>query len=312
MPLNALLDIKLAVPDPDELIAFWVVLGLDLTAPGTLGTTERPSQLRVDAGDYRHVAEVVLACDSEDDLVVIMTNLATLGIDATVRDGVLRCRDPLADHEIRIEVADQAALTPPSSRQRNRPGSLERENRRSSVVMGGHGAVPRRVGHVVFGTPDVAASTRFYRDGLGLLVSDAITDGIGTFLRCTPDHHNIFLMPAPIPCMNHYALEMDDVDAIGLAGMKVVADNPEATVFGPGRHLIGSNQFWYLLDPAGGMFEFFSDMDQITDAERWDTEQRRDDWDPVIAAWQPAPPKDDFFLPSDWEAIAKARDAAGR
>lgn len=120
-------------------------------------------------------------------------------------------------------------------------------------------------------------------------------------------------MPAPVPCLNHYAVELDDVDAIGRAGHAVVHERPDASVYGLGRHVLGSNLFWYLLDPAGGMFELFADMDQIVDDEAWETEQRRDDWDPfTVASWEPGPAKPDFFLPADIDVIAKGREAAGR
>ena len=102
-------------------------------------------------------------------------------------------------------------------------------------------------------------------------------------------------------------------DAIGRAGTEILNELPESSVYGLGRHIIGSNLFWYLLDPAGGMFELFSDMDQITDDAHWDAHVRRDDWDPfTIAGWEPGPGKPDFFMPSDIEVIAKAREAAGR
>ena len=172
---------------------------------------------------------------------------------------------------------------------------------------------PRRVGHVVFGSPDVAATVAFYRDGLGFKVSDVIDGGIGCFLRCSTDHHNLLVMPAPVPCMNHYAMEMDDFDAIGLAGTEVVTGRPDASVYGPGRHVLGANLYWYLLDPAGGMFELFADMDQITDDDAWQAGEYREDWDPfTIAAWEPGPSRPDFFLPADIDDLARARVAAGR
>jgi hypothetical protein len=79
-----------------------------------------------------------------------------------------------------------------------------------------------------------------------------------------------------------------------------------------GRHVVGSNVFWYLLDPAGGMFEFFADMDQITDDDLWDSEIRRYDWDPfTIATYESGISKMDFFLPSDIDVIAAGRERAG-
>jgi catechol 2,3-dioxygenase-like lactoylglutathione lyase family enzyme len=313
MPLHDLLDLELAVPDPDALLAFWEDLGMVRHGHSTLGTADRPSQLRVSEGPYRHVSELRLACSDESDLVDIARRLGALGVDAQRTDGTLRCRDPLADHDVVVEVADPAPLTPTAPRPTNRPGSTARVGRRAPGAVPTGATPPRRVGHVVFGSPDVAGSVAFYRDGLGFRVSDVIDQGIGCFLRCSTDHHNLLVMPAPVPCMNHYAVEMDDVDAIGLAGMRVVAGRERSSVYGIGRHVLGSNLFWYLLDPAGGMFELFADMDQIVDDAAWEAEEFGGDWDPfTIASWEPGPAEPDFFLPADIDVLAAARAAAGR
>ena len=313
MALTSLLDLELAVPDPAALEAFWKRRGMTTTGTGTLGTPERSSQLRLREANYRHVSEVRIGATSGSDLDQLAGRLERLGIVATRDDRTLRCSDPVLDHDVVIEVAAAPPLAPPPARQLNGPGQRARVGRRSTVATGQHAALPRRVGHVVFGTTDVAASLAFYRDGLGLKVSDGVGDGVGYFLRCSTDHHNILLMPAPVPCLNHYAVEMDDIDAIGTAGRDVVGERPDASVYGIGRHVLGSNLFWYLLDPAGGMFELFSDMDLIEDDGQWEEDERRDDWDPfTIAAWEPGPSKPDFFLPSDIDAIARGREAAGR
>jgi catechol 2,3-dioxygenase-like lactoylglutathione lyase family enzyme len=312
MALHDLLDLELAVPEPDALVAFWEDLGMVRHDHSTLGTADRPSQLRVAEGPYRHVSEVRLACSHESDLADIHRRLEALGVGSIVADGTLRCRDPLADHRVVVEVAEPAPLTPTPPRPVNRPGATQRVGRRADGATG-VGSPPRRVGHVVFGTPDVAGSVAFYRDGLGFLVSDVIDQGIGCFLRCSTDHHNLLLMPAPVPCMNHYAVEMDDVDAIGIAGMQVTAGRDGSSVYGIGRHVLGSNLFWYLLDPAGGMFELFADMDQIVDDAAWESEEFGGAWDPfTIASWEPGPAQPDFFLPADIEDLAAARAAAGR
>ena len=313
MPLCDLLDLQLSVPDPDGLVAFWEGLGMTRTDHSTLGTAARPSQLRVAEGPYRHVSELRLGCTDEADLVAIAGRLDGLGVASSLSDGVLRCRDPLADHEVVVEVRRAEPLAPLPPRQLNGPGRRERVNRRSTAAVRVEPAPPRRVGHVVFGSTDVAATVAFYRDGLGFLVSDTIDQGVGCFLRCSTDHHNLRVMPAPVPCMNHYAVEMDDVDAIGLAGMRVVAGRERSSVYGIGRHVLGSNLFWYLLDPAGGMFELFADMDQIVDDAAWEAEEFGGDWDPfTIASWEPGPAEPDFFLPADIDDLARARAAVGR
>ena len=42
MALNGLLDIQIAVPNPQELFDFWLQHGMGATADGVLGTHDRP------------------------------------------------------------------------------------------------------------------------------------------------------------------------------------------------------------------------------------------------------------------------------
>ena len=196
-----------------------------------------------------------------------------------------------------------------------RPGRVERTTARADVVEEAGPRPPRRVGHVVLGTPRVAEACAFYLDGLGFRVSDKILDGVLTFARVEADHHNLLIQPAPVSYLNHYALEMDDLDAIGAAGTAVLAERPDADVVGVGRHRLGSNLYWYLFDPAGTMFELFADMDQIIDDEAWDREHRRDDWTPDeagLSVWGAAEAPEVFFEPPDLAAIGAAREAAGQ
>jgi catechol 2,3-dioxygenase-like lactoylglutathione lyase family enzyme len=55
------------------------------------------------------------------------------------------------------------------------------------------GVMPRKLGHVAFHTPDVAATVKFYCDVLGFKVSDWRSDFFA-FLRCSRDHHTINLL----------------------------------------------------------------------------------------------------------------------
>ncbi len=214
-----------------------------------------------------------------------------------------------------VDVVGEEPLSEAAARSINRPGHTDRTTARADVVEEAAPRPPRRVGHVVLGTPHLAEACAFYVDGLGFRVSDKILDGVLTFTRVEPDHHNLLIQPAPVSYLNHYALEMDDVDAIGAAGSAVIAEQPDAHVVGVGRHRLGSNLFWYLTDPAGSMFELFADMDRITDDTAWDREHRRDDWTPEeagLAVWGPAEPPEVFFTPPDLAAIGAARESLGR
>jgi catechol 2,3-dioxygenase-like lactoylglutathione lyase family enzyme len=161
---------------------------------------------------------------------------------------------------------------------------------------------PRRLSHVVLGSLDAPASRRFFVEGLGFLVSDEVPAFGAAFLRCSTDHHNLLVQPAPVGFLHHSAWEMDDVDAVGHAAAAMVAADPARHVWGLGRHAIGSNYFWYLRDPAGNFAEYMSDLDVIADEEAWRVAASS----PAhpLAAWgPPVPPA--FLAPEDVVALAR-------
>jgi catechol 2,3-dioxygenase-like lactoylglutathione lyase family enzyme len=316
MALNGLLDVELSVPDPDSLAEFWVRHGLRRSGDGVLGTADRDVQLRIVEGSYRHLSELHLSCDTEQDLADVATRVGAMGVVASIDGGTLRCTDPVLGHRVVIDVGAPPPLSPTQQRARNGPGERVRANARAEAVVEPAPRPPRRLGHVVFGTPHVQRATEFFVDGLGYRVSDQILRGVATFARVESDHHNLLVHPAPTGYLNHYALEVDDVDAVGKAGTAVVAERPDASVVGVGRHNLGSNVFWYLSDPAGNMFEFFADMDQIVDDAAWEREHCRCDWEgsdgPAgFSVWGPKDPPETFFSPPDLAVIGAAREALG-
>jgi catechol-2,3-dioxygenase len=157
------------------------------------------------------------------------------------------------------------------------------------------------------GSPDPVAAAKFFTEGIGFRVSDVVA-GIATFMRCSSDHHNLLIQPAPVPYLNHYAFELDDVDAIGAASAAyLAARGQDHHVIGVGRHVVGSNVFSYMKDPCGTMFELFTDMDDIPDDDAWEVGT---DWAPdAFAAWGPKQPPPEFFAPADLPEIAKAWEA---
>jgi catechol 2,3-dioxygenase-like lactoylglutathione lyase family enzyme len=316
MALNALLDIELSVPEPGELGAFWERRGMRLTDDGVLGTEDRDVQLRLAEGTYRHLSELHLGCESEQDLADIGARIAAMGVESTIEGTTLRCIDPVLGHRVVIDVGESPSLAAGRKRVVNGPGEQTRSDVRAEAITEPAPRPPRRLGHVVFGTPHFQKATEFFVDGLGFRVSDQILNGVATFARVETDHHNLLIAPAPTGHLNHYALEVDDFDAIGKAGSAVVAEREDASIVGVGRHNLGANLFWYLTDPAGNMFEFFADMDQIVDDEAWERDHLRRDWEGAdgpagFSIWGPKDPPDVFFNQPDLAEIGAAREALG-
>lgn len=316
MALNGLLDIELSVPNPDELVAFWERRGMHHHGDGVLGTADRNIQLRFVEADYRHLSELHLSCAAERDLADIAGRIGAMGVESTIQGTTLRCLDPVLGHRVVIDVGAPHPLSPAQERARNGPGAFARTDDRAEAITEETPRPPRRLGHVVFGTPQFEEATAFFVDGLGFKISDQILGGVATFARIESDHHNLLIAPGPTGHLNHYAMEVDDIDAIGKAGSAVVAEREDADVVGVGRHNLGANLFWYLTDPSGTMFEFFADMDQIVDDDIWERDHLKRDWEgsdgPAgFSIWGPKEPPDRFFNQPDLAEIGAHREALG-
>ncbi|MFT3790946.1 MAG: VOC family protein [Rudaea sp.] len=139
-----------------------------------------------------------------------------------------------------------------------------------NVVAASHDseALPHSLSHVVYFVPDVAKAERFYVDRLGFRVVDRFT-GVGPFLRPagTFEHHTLFLIQAPahMAGINHFTFHFSGPNELLKAGWRF-ADKGWKSFWGPGRHIFGSNYFWYFNSPFGGAFEFDADMDLHDDS----------------------------------------------
>lgn len=165
----------------------------------------------------------------------------------------------------RAAIAPKAA--PAAAPRMNRPFDPERRAR------------PSRIGHVVYNAAKSVLEQQlaFYMGRLGFRMTDRALD-TGAFMRCegSSDHHNLFMaIRADRNGFNHAAFEVKDIDEIVLGGkhMKSRGWKPNTPL---GRHILGSNVFWYFDNPAGGRTEYYCDMDQMDD-----------DWKPRI--WEKNP-----------------------
>jgi catechol 2,3-dioxygenase-like lactoylglutathione lyase family enzyme len=125
---------------------------------------------------------------------------------------------------------------------------------------------PMTLGHHVFYTLDMERAQRFYAR-LGFMVTDRFT-GTGIFLRSggCPEHHNLYLIQRPdTPLgLNHIAFHVRDHLQLMIAGQQFVKKGA-VSAWGPGRHIFGSNHFWYFKSPFGGNLEYDADIDVVDD-----------------------------------------------
>jgi catechol 2,3-dioxygenase-like lactoylglutathione lyase family enzyme len=120
---------------------------------------------------------------------------------------------------------------------------------------------------VVLFVPDFARAEAFYHR-LGFRTTDRFTNA-GPFLRPagTLDHHTLFLIQAPpfMKGVEHFTFHVGSGTEVLLAGTQFEAKGYK-TFWGPGRHLLGSNWFWYFNSPLGCHVEYDADMDLHDDS----------------------------------------------
>ena len=94
---------------------------------------------------------------------------------------------------------------------------LDHEHFVSPTGVSGFTTGPHGMGHIVLGTPALAASVDFYTDVLGFRVSDYWRPGDDdvVFLRCNQRHHSLALVPATEPALYHFMVEARTLDDVG-------------------------------------------------------------------------------------------------
>lgn len=305
MSLHRLLGFTTAVPDPEALAAFYGEMGLTGDPSSGFSGSDGGSAVRIEEGDVRRLTRIELGCHTEEDLATMASRLEAGGRTARLGGGQLSTTDPVSQVQLVVRVAEPQPTQPPvNPRVPNAPGATVRENHRAPAVAD-HARAPRRLGHLVLGTPDVKATRDLLVEGLGFKVSDEI-DGLIAFLRCSVDHHNVALVGTPVPLLQHYSWECDDVDHVGHNATKLLRVDASRQTWGLGRHFAGSNFYWYLRDPAGSFIELYADMDQITDDEAWEAEGRTPfNLEHVANSWGPDIPLE-FIVPTDLEQLQEA------
>lgn len=305
MALHRLSSFTFQVPNVADVISYYEEFGLTNHGDGSLSTTDGGRQLFVEDGPRRRISTVTVGADDPDDLARIASNLSRLDFAHHLAGDRLTTMDPATGTEVVVAVearVEQPAVPAPTY---NGPGRTDRVNARAEGASSDERVRPRKLGHVVLGTTDAETSQRFFIEGIGFKVSDRA--GVGAFLRCSTDHHNLLVMGTPVVFPHHTSWQVDDVDQVGRGAMDMPEEHPERHVWGLGRHYAGSNFFWYLKDPAGTFSEYYSDMDCIVDDSLWNPEAV--EGMRGLFRWGP-PPSPSFLNPEDIAAMMTGAHSA--
>jgi len=122
---------------------------------------------------------------------------------------------------------------------------------------------PRSLSHLVYFVPDVAKAEAFY-ERLSFITTDRFNK-LGPFMRPagTQDHHTLFMIQRfndhMVGC-NHFTFHLGSGAEVLQHGWSFV-NKGYKSFWGPGRHILGSNYFWYFNSPFGAVMEVDADMD---------------------------------------------------
>ena len=223
------------------------------------------SSLPAAFGPAPSLRETIYGVAAASDLDAIE---AELGRDREVRrdaDGVLHSVDDMG-FAIAFQVTCRRPFEAPADLT-NAPGSAPQRPVNQLGISPDMQALPRTLSHVVYFVPDAAKAESFYRDRLGFVTTDSFI-GVGPFMRpaAMDDHHCLFMIQTP-PHMKgceHFTFHMGSGTEVLLAGRRF-EEKGWTSFWGPGRHLFGSNWFWYFNSPLGCHVEYDADMDTHDD-----------------------------------------------
>jgi catechol 2,3-dioxygenase-like lactoylglutathione lyase family enzyme len=275
------------VPDLDAAEKFYAAFGLDVRRTPesvqlyTFGHPHRWAEI-FQAGQVKHMQYTTYGIFAEDE-AVFRERIAKSGLACEphpLSDGNgLWLRDP-DGYPLQLLVAPKVTpavkslasvvpLVPPGA------GAAPARSRHPAVH-------PRRLSHILRFTPDVLGMVRFHEEVLGCRLSDRSGEGIA-FVHGVhgSDHHMVAFAKSHAPGLHHSSWDVGSVNEVGF-GSETMRAQGYVNGWGVGRHVLGSNYFYYVQDPWGSFCEYSYDIDFV----------------PADLDWQAGdhPPEDSFYL----------------
>ncbi len=279
------------VSDVDAWERFAVdVLGLavgERRADGSLALRmdERAQRIVLHPGPADDLAYLGFECDDEAALRALVADLSGAGVavmegkpetlEARGVAALWHCEDPSG---LPLELSCGAKLASEPFRSERVP---------SGFVTGDEG-----VGHAVISATDLDATDRFYRERLGMRLSDRIEGevfpGVDVeirFLHANPRHHTVAFASIPMPKrIHHFMVQAGAMDDVGHAHDRALdAGVPIANSLG--QHPNDGMFSFYAITPSGFQVEFGWGGVRVDDAT-WDASAVYD----RLSTWGHRPP----------------------
>ena len=110
------------------------------------------------------------------------------------------------------------------------------------------------MGHVVLHVENLDQTVKFYRDVLGMKISDFIRNL--AFFHCNPRHHSLALIESKAPKrLNHFMIQAQSMNDVGTT-YDMVLDQEMPLTRGLGRHTNDHMTSFYMKTPSGFDVEY--------------------------------------------------------
>jgi catechol 2,3-dioxygenase-like lactoylglutathione lyase family enzyme len=262
--ITHLRHVDLAIPDYERQLAFYTdVWGLTAVAEDSgiaflaaEGSPERyVIRLRKDAD--KRLDLVSFGAGSEADVDALAERLIALGVRLAAQPGALATEG--GGYGLRFFDLDGRTIEVSAGVETRKHRKVEEQE-----------SIPVRLSHVLNGT-DPDRTARWYADVLDFRLSDTLAGAdMGTvmnFMRCNPRHHSLAFARGPHVSLHHVSFELRGIDEF-MRGAGRVLRSGTRMVWGPGRHLAGSNTFAYFLDPQQNTIEYTTELQEL-DEDAW-------------------------------------------
>ncbi|WP_322045852.1 VOC family protein [Paraburkholderia sp. J67] len=272
--IHSIGEFGMTVPSLDDAHRFYTAFGLDVQPDGaggllirTFGSPHVWGRLR--EGARKKFDSVTLHC-FEDELDALKTRAKEAGVEfiappTGADDSGFWIRNP-DGMALQIRPGVKTTLDEANHQQPELPENGVRcapYRRHTAKVQ------PARMSHIAFATSNVPAQIAFCERVLGLRLSDRSGDGVA-FLHAPHggDHHLFAFAMSSGPAMHHLSWDVPTVEDVGLGYMQM-ASAGYRNGWGVGRHVLGSNYFYYVQDPWGSFSEYSATMDFIPASVDW-------------------------------------------
>lgn len=280
--------VALRVADRAEAARRWSLqFGLTEHAPGRLACDDEPYSLELIEGaepGFDHVAyELARGCSID----TAAAHLDARDVECARSGDGLRIADPEGNA---IQLLPYRAA----------PSRLVAHARPAGQLPVGH---PRKLGHVNFLTARIDDQVAFYRDVLGMAVTDWLgTDGV--WLRIDSEHHVMALIDKGAARFHHLALDVIDIGQMR-AALDHLGRHGRWLGWGPVRHGVGGNIASYVRIVEEPCFvELYCDMERVEadhEPRAWPDDRYSSN------TWGPLPPRSYFRF--DDAAVASERES---